>query len=155
MNGCAIRSHCSLWIHSIQSDVVILFLVVVYVQMEYPRTERIRKRWLLRRICELVVFIGLMLFLVDQYVEPAILNSIAPLRESWSILVVERILKLSLPCMYLWLTIFYTFFHVFLNVVSSHLSLSTCVNLGMYQRLIYGPSLGKTAVLSLQVCPAS
>jgi diacylglycerol O-acyltransferase 1 len=136
MNRWAIRSHYSLWIHSIQSDVVIVFLVVVYVQMEYPRTERIRKRWLLRRICELVVFIGLMLFLVDQYVEPAILNSIAPLRESWSILVVERILKLSLPCMYLWLTIFYTFFHVFLNVVSSHLSLSTCVNLGSNQRSI-------------------
>lgn len=90
------------------------------VQMEYPRTQRIRKRWLFRRIVELVVFIGLMLFLVDQYVEPAILNSIGPLREtSRPILVVERVLKLSLPCMYVWLTIFYVFFHLFLNVVRS------------------------------------
>lgn len=87
-------------------------------QMEYPKTERIRKRWLLRRIVELVVYLGLMLFLVDQYVEPAILNSIAPLRESNPILVVERVLKLSLPCMYVWLTIFYVFFHLFLNVVA-------------------------------------
>ena len=90
---------------------------VLCMQMEYPKTERIRKRWLLRRIVELVVYLGLMLFLVDQYVEPAILNSIAPLRESNPILVVERVLKLSLPCMYVWLTIFYVFFHLFLNVV--------------------------------------
>lgn len=88
-----------------------------FVQMEYPQTQRIRKRWLSRRLIELVVFMGLLLFLVDQYVEPAILNSIAPLRESRPILVVERVLKLSLPCMYVWLTIFYVFFHLFLNVV--------------------------------------
>lgn len=87
-------------------------------QMEYPQTQRIRKRWLSRRLIELVVFMGLLLFLVDQYVEPAILNSIAPLRESRPILVVERVLKLSLPCMYVWLTIFYVFFHLFLNVVA-------------------------------------
>ena len=80
-------------------------------------TDRIRKGWLLRRIAELVVYVGLLLFLVDQYVEPAILNSLTPLRESRPILVVERVLKLSLPCMYVWLTIFYVFFHLFLNVV--------------------------------------
>jgi hypothetical protein len=50
-----------------------------FVQMEYPRTKRIRKRWLLRRVTELAVFLGLMLFLVDQYVEPAILNSLVRL----------------------------------------------------------------------------
>lgn len=89
----------------------------MHMQMEYPRTKRIRKSWLCRRIVEMILYMGLMLFLVDQYVEPAVLNSIAPLRESRPILVVERVLKLSLPCMYVWLTIFYLFFHLFLNVV--------------------------------------
>lgn len=90
----------------------------IILQMEYPRSPRIRVRWLCRRVAELVMYLGLMLFLVDQYVEPAILNSLRPLRDSQPVLVVERVLKLSLPCMYVWLCMFYLFFHLWLNIVA-------------------------------------
>jgi diacylglycerol O-acyltransferase 1 len=76
-------------------------------QMEYPRSERIRGRWLARRVVELMLFGGLMLFLVDQYVEPAILNSLVPMQQSNIPQVAERLLKLSLPCLYVWLCMFY------------------------------------------------
>lgn len=33
------------------------------------------RRWLMRRLLELVVYLGLLMFLIDQYVEPAIANS--------------------------------------------------------------------------------
>jgi diacylglycerol O-acyltransferase 1 len=79
---------------------------------------RIRRRWLARRLVELALFGGLMLFLVDQYVEPAILNSLQPLQGSNPVLVMERVLKLSLPCMYVWLCMFYIFFHLWLNILA-------------------------------------
>jgi D-alanyl-lipoteichoic acid acyltransferase DltB (MBOAT superfamily) len=41
-----------------------------------------------------------------------------PLVDSQPIMVMERILKLSLPCMYVWLTMFYLFFHLWLNIIA-------------------------------------
>ena len=89
-------------------------------QMEFPRSNppRIRYHWLLRRILELLAYVGLMLFIVDQYLEPAILNSLRPFHESNIVRIVERMLKLSLPFMYVWLCIFYVFFHLWLNIIA-------------------------------------
>jgi hypothetical protein len=35
-------------------------------QVNFPRSKRIRKRWLLRRLAELAVFTGIMLFITNQ-----------------------------------------------------------------------------------------
>lgn len=62
-----------------------------------------RKRWLLRRVCELAVFSGLLLFIANQYLEPAVSNAMKPLSQSDWWRVVERVLKLALPNLYAWL----------------------------------------------------
>ena len=87
-------------------------------QVNFPRTERIRKRWLLRRLAELAVFLGLLLFMTNQYLAPAITNSITPLNESDWVRVVERVLKLAIPTLYCWLAVFYCLFHLWLNILA-------------------------------------
>jgi len=87
-------------------------------QQRFPRTHRLRKRWLLRRCIELLLCLGLMGILVDQYIHPTIENSLQyPDRDDW-IHFASRVLKLSLPCMYLFLCGFYSLFHVWLNILS-------------------------------------
>jgi hypothetical protein len=41
-------------------------------QVNFPRTQRIRKRWLFRRMTELAIFLGLFLFIIQQYVTPTV-----------------------------------------------------------------------------------
>jgi len=84
--------------------------------MEYPQSPPVRVRWLARRLLELLAYAGLLLFIVDQYLEPSIMNSLRPFHESNVLRICERVLKLSLPFMYVWLTIFYAFFHLWLNL---------------------------------------
>ena len=87
-------------------------------QLRFPRTHRLRKRWLLRRCVELLLCLGLMGILVDQYIHPTIENSLQhPDRDDW-VHFASRVLKLSLPCMYLFLCGFYALFHVWLNILS-------------------------------------
>lgn len=71
--------------------------------MNFPRSPRVRKRWLLRRVFELAAFSGLLLFIANQYLEPAVSNAMKPLSQSdwWRVL--ERVLKLALPNLYAWL----------------------------------------------------
>jgi diacylglycerol O-acyltransferase-1 len=96
----------------------LMFCALLLIQVNFPRTERIRKRWLLRRLAELAVFLGLLLFMANQYLAPAITNSISPLNESDWIRVVERVLKLALPTLYCWLAMFYCLFHLWLNILA-------------------------------------
>jgi diacylglycerol O-acyltransferase-1 len=71
--------------------------------VNFPRSPRIRKRWLMRRVSELLVFTGLLLFIANQYMEPAVSNAMKPLSQSDWWRVVERVLKLALPILYAWL----------------------------------------------------
>lgn len=71
--------------------------------MNFPRSPRVRKRWLLRRVLELAAFTGLLLFIANQYLEPAVSNAMKPLSESDWLRVLERVLKLALPNLYAWL----------------------------------------------------
>lgn len=73
------------------------------LQVNFPRTPRVRKRWLMRRVFELACFTGLLLFISAQYLEPAVSNAIMPLSQSDWVRVVERVLKLALPNLYAWL----------------------------------------------------
>lgn len=86
-------------------------------QLGYPRSHHIRKGWLLRQLVKLVVFTGLMLFIIEQYINPTIRNSQHPLKGHF-LFSVERVLKLSIPTLYVWLCIFYCYFHLWLNIVA-------------------------------------
>jgi diacylglycerol O-acyltransferase-1 len=87
-------------------------------QLAYPRSPRIRARWTARRLLQLALALGAMLFIQEQYIEPTIDNSLRPLREMDALRLLERVLKLSLPVLYFWLAMFYALFHLWLNVVA-------------------------------------
>ncbi|KAG0610945.1 hypothetical protein M758_7G102600 [Ceratodon purpureus] len=86
-------------------------------QLSYPRSETIRKGWVLRQAGKLVVFVGLMGFIIEQYINPTVRNSQHPLKGNY-LQAAERILKLSMPVLYVWLCLFYCLFHLWLNIVA-------------------------------------
>lgn len=73
--------------------------------------------WIGRQVAKLVVFSSLLLFIINQYVNPTVANSPHPLAGS-APRVIERVLKLSIPTLYVWLCMFYCFFHLWLNILA-------------------------------------
>jgi len=86
-------------------------------QLSYPRSDMIRKGWVVRQVGKLLVFVGLMGFITEQYINPTVKNSQHPLKGNY-LYALERILKLSIPTLYVWLCMFYCFFHLWLNIVA-------------------------------------
>uniref|UniRef100_A0A2P2M8M3 O-acyltransferase n=2 Tax=Rhizophora mucronata TaxID=61149 RepID=A0A2P2M8M3_RHIMU len=86
-------------------------------QPSYPRTTCIRKRWLVCQFVKLIIFTGLMGFIIEQYINPLVQNSQHPLKGNL-LYAIERVLKLSVPNLYVWLCMFYCFFHLWLNILA-------------------------------------
>lgn len=86
-------------------------------QTSYPRTASIRKNWVVRQFIKLIIFTGLMGFIIEQYINPIVQNSQHPLKANF-LYAIERILKLSVPNTYVWLCMFYSFFHLWLNILA-------------------------------------
>ncbi|KAM1072835.1 hypothetical protein FF1_018046 [Malus domestica] len=86
-------------------------------QTSYPRTACVRKGWVFRQLVKLIIFTGVMGFIVEQYINPIVKNSKHPLKGDW-LYAIERVLKLSVPNLYVWLCMFYCFFHLWLNIVA-------------------------------------
>ena len=61
---------------------------------------------------------GLQLIIVEQYIQPTIANGITPWKELQWPKLIERVLKLSLPTVYGWLIMFYSVFHLLLNIIA-------------------------------------
>ncbi|EFN50697.1 hypothetical protein CHLNCDRAFT_28812 [Chlorella variabilis] len=87
-------------------------------QLTYPRSKRFRARWMAKKLLMLTGGLGLMLFSIEQYIQPTIDNSMRPLREMDWLRMLERILKLSIPTLYWWLAMFYTLFDLWLNIIA-------------------------------------
>nr|AVY53540.1 diacylglycerol acyltransferase [Paeonia suffruticosa] len=86
-------------------------------QPTYPRMTCIRKGWVVRQLVELVIFTGVMGFIVEQYINPIVQNSQHPLKGDL-LYAIERVLKLSVPTLYVWLCMFYCLFHLWLNILA-------------------------------------
>ncbi|WOL08183.1 diacylglycerol O-acyltransferase 1-like [Canna indica] len=86
-------------------------------QQNYPRTTCIRKSWVIRQLIKLVICTGLMSFIIEQYINPIVKNSQHPLKGNL-LYAIERVLKLSVPTLYVWLCMFYCFFHLWLNILA-------------------------------------
>ena len=97
-------------------------------QPSYPRSERFRGRWLIHRVGELLLFGGLMALIIEQYMMPALNNTAWAMLQSSSgqgaghprpepLILLERLLKLSIPTLYVWLCSFYCLFHCWLNIL--------------------------------------
>ncbi|BES88557.1 O-acyltransferase [Nesidiocoris tenuis] len=86
-------------------------------ELNFPRTDRIRKRFLLKRLIEVVVLFQLIACLFQQWIIPSVKNSLIPFSNMDVMKATERLLKLSIPNHLVWLTWFYLMFHSFLNLV--------------------------------------
>lgn len=87
-------------------------------ELEYAQTERIRKRFLIKRIIELIVLSQMDMALIQQWIVPTVSNSVLPFRQMQFSHMLERLLKLAIPNHVIWLIWFYLFFHSFLNIVA-------------------------------------
>ncbi|CAI9759065.1 unnamed protein product [Fraxinus pennsylvanica] len=87
-------------------------------QPSYPRTSCVRKGWVVRQLIKLVIFTGFMGFIVEQYINPIVQNSQHPLKGNL-LYAIERVLKLSVPNLYVWLCMFYCFFHLCFTLINS------------------------------------
>ncbi|XP_045811911.1 diacylglycerol O-acyltransferase 1A isoform X2 [Trifolium pratense] len=86
-------------------------------QPRYPRTPFIRKGWVFRQLVKLIIFTGVMGFIIEQYINPIVQNSQHPFKGDL-LYAIERVLKLSVPNLYVWLCMFYCFFHLWLNILA-------------------------------------
>lgn len=87
-------------------------------ELEHARTRRIRKRFLFKRIVELIILSQLDMALVQQWIVPTVNNSLLPFRQMNFSHMLERLLKLAIPNHVIWLIWFYLFFHSLLNIIA-------------------------------------
>jgi hypothetical protein len=85
-------------------------------QPSYPRTQRFRKFFFARRLIEVVTLSLAMYFLAEQYSRPILQNAIKPIQDLNALALFERVLKLAIPSIYIWLIMFYLIFHSYLNL---------------------------------------
>lgn len=64
-------------------------------ELNFPRTSRIRKRFLIKRILEVVVGINIVMALFQQWMIPAAKNSLVPFSNMEFTKATERLLKLA------------------------------------------------------------
>lgn len=87
-------------------------------ELEYARTQRIRKRFLIKRVVELIILSQLDMALIQQWIVPTVSNSVLPFRQMQFSHMLERLLKLAIPNHVIWLIWFYLFFHSLLNIAA-------------------------------------
>ncbi|KAM8883375.1 diacylglycerol O-acyltransferase 1-like [Synchiropus picturatus] len=95
-----------------------IFAPTLCYQLNFPRSPRIRKRFLMRRLFEMVFLMQLLVGLIQQWMVPTIQNSMKPFQQMDFSRMVERLLKLAVPNHLIWLIFFYWFFHSTMNFIA-------------------------------------
>ncbi|KAJ2953643.1 hypothetical protein O0L34_g1255 [Tuta absoluta] len=86
-------------------------------ELNFPRTVRIRKRFLMKRVLEVMFGVNLILALFQQWMIPSVTNSLETFSTMNPLKITERLLKLAVPNHLIWLCFFYLTFHSFLNLM--------------------------------------
>jgi diacylglycerol O-acyltransferase 1 len=87
-------------------------------QPVYPRTSRIRKSFVFKRILECIGLSIVIWIASAQYAAPLLQNSLEKMASLDFISILERLMKLSTISLFCWLCGFYAFFHSFLNILA-------------------------------------
>ncbi len=87
-------------------------------ELNFPRSPRIRKRFILRRCGEILVLLSLQYCLGQQWILPILRTLDRPLNRYSTLQHIERLLRLALPNHLLWLILFYVYFHSTLNLLA-------------------------------------
>jgi len=64
-------------------------------ELNFPRTSRVRKRFLLKRLLEVVIGVNVVMALFQQWIIPSVRNSLIPFSNMDVALATERLLKLA------------------------------------------------------------
>ncbi|KAF9193817.1 hypothetical protein BGZ51_002140 [Haplosporangium sp. Z 767] len=91
------------------------FAPTLCYQPSYPMTTTFRKSFFLKRVLEILTCLGMMYFLIEQYATPTLQNSVRAVDQLAFGTMLERVLKLSMTSVLIWLLMFYTFFHACFN----------------------------------------
>lgn len=73
---------------------------------------------MIKRVFELLVICFVEYFIAMQYMLPLLQNTIEPFAKNDFVFVAERLLKLAVPNMFVWLIGFYGLFHIWLNILA-------------------------------------
>lgn len=87
-------------------------------QPVYPRTDRIRRMFVIKRVGECIGLSIIIWIVTAQYAAPLLHNSLVPLNKLDFIAIAERVMKLSTISLFCWLCGFYALFHSFLNALA-------------------------------------
>lgn len=87
-------------------------------QLNYPRIPKIRWSKVFFLVFRMIFVAAITIFAVEQYMVPTLETSLAPMEERDVLMIIERLLKLSIPNTYVWLLGFYFFFHLWLNLLA-------------------------------------
>ncbi len=96
----------------------ILYFIVaptLTYQLNYPTSPTTRWKHVITILFRMVVVSGLILFGIEQYIKPALAQAVIAVDELNILRILEGILKLSIPNTYVWLLVFYFYFHLWLN----------------------------------------
>jgi len=85
-----------------------LFPTLCY-QTAYPRTPKIRKRWLAKRVLELLLCVVAQFLLFTQLMKPVLSEDEDPF---------SQLLKIAIPSLVCWILMFYGLFHLWLNILA-------------------------------------
>ncbi|TPX41866.1 diacylglycerol O-acyltransferase [Synchytrium endobioticum] len=100
------------------SDVLFFWVLPTLVyQTSYPRTP-FRLDFCIKRLGEVIFCLLAFYTIASQYAAPTLANSLHYLDQGQYFKLVERILKLSVVSVSMWLVMFYGFFHAFLNLLA-------------------------------------
>lgn len=87
-------------------------------ELNFPRTDRIHKVFVIRRILEAVFILQVQLAIIQQWLIPTALHSLQPFKEMDWAKMVERVFLLALPNHLFWLLGFYWMFHSMMNLTA-------------------------------------
>lgn len=80
---------------NIQDLLYFLLAPTLCYELNFPRTSRIRKRFLLKRILEVVIGVNVVMALFQQWMIPSVRNSLTPFTNMDIAKATERLLKLA------------------------------------------------------------
>lgn len=85
-------------------------------QLNYPRSPRIRWKYVLTVLFRMAIVAALIIFFIEQYISPTLGKSVKPIEELDVIGIFSLLLRLSVANTYVWLLGFYFFFHLWMNL---------------------------------------
>jgi len=93
-------------------------------QTSYPRTDKIRWGWVAKRCVEAALCLALMVVIAEQFAAPIMRDIAAEARKVGGVSqlplqqLAQALVRMTIPCTYLWLCMFYAAFHLALNIIA-------------------------------------